>query len=841
LKLPQLLSSVLLTGSVPVLMATPAIADVVQVTGVRLEDTPQGLEVIVETAEGTAPQVFTTSYGETFIADLINTQLRLPDDQPFRQENPAEGIASVTVTQRNPNSIRVTVRGTTALPRVEVMPSAAGLLFSLTAETPTAQTPPETPDVPPDVDMEPGEEPEPPPPMAEPTDEIELVVTAEPDTGYRVPDATTATRTETPLRDIPQSIQVVPEEVIEDQQVIRLNEALRNVSGVTLGNTRANDTETFTVRGFEDATVLRDGIRQFTFGGTQETANVERVEVLKGPASIVFGSAEPGGLINVVTKKPLPQPFYEVEASVGSYGFIEPSIDISGPLTPDKSLLYRLNTLYRRSDGFREFDQEFERFFIAPVVTWFISDRTELTVELEYLDNKQPYDRGLVAIGDEVADIPFDRIFNEPDDFVETDELKTGYRLEHGLNDNWTLRNIFWYSNTDLFLRAAELGGVDEERGVVSRSTRDFDIYEEAYDIQTNVVGEFATGSVEHELLVGFDFRRSFQDLDLQQAFAPPLAPPPISIFDPVYGFSLPDSEDIPQLFDGRSQLQQWGFYLQDLISLTDNFKVLLSGRYDIADQEATIRSTDFFDRSSPTQSDDAFSPRVGIVYQPTEQLSLYASFSRSFQPNDITFGGDLPEPERGTQYEIGAKAEFLNGRLSTTLALYDLSKTNVSVPDPDNPGFSIALGEQQNQGIELDIVGKILPGWNIIASYSHIDAEVTEGFFGIPEGGKPPNIAENTASLWTTYQIQQGNFQGLGFGFGLFFVGERFGDFGNTFKFDDYLRTDAAIFYRRDNWSASVNFKNLFDVDYIESGIGRVQIKPGEPFTVIGSVSVQF
>jgi iron complex outermembrane receptor protein len=695
---------------------------------------------------------------------------------------------------------------------------------------------PEMPVVEPEQEAEPSA-----PSVPEEQEEIELVVTAEQEEDYQVDRATTATRTDTPLRDIPQSIQVVPEQVIEDQRAIRLNEALRNVSGVTLGNTRGNDTETFSVRGFEDATILRDGIRQFTFGGLQETANLERVEVLKGPASILYGSAEPGGLINLVTKEPLSEPFFQVEAFVGNRDFIEPRLDISGPLNSDRTLLYRLNTLYRRSDSFRDFDQELERFFIAPVVTWLISDRTELTVELEYLDNILPYDRGIVAIGDEVADIPFDRIFHEPDDFIETEEFKAGYQFEHRFNDNWTLRNIFRYSNTDLFLRAAELGGVDEGRLVVTRSTRVFDIFEEAYDVQANLVGEFATGSVEHELLVGFDFRHSSQDLDLKQAFSSPLAPPPISIFDPVFGFSLPDSEDVPQLFDGESQLEQWGFYLQDLISLTDNFKVLLSGRYDIADQEATIRPTDFFDGSSPSQSDDAFSPRVGIVYQPTEQLSLYASFSRSFQPNDITFGGNLPEPERGTQYEIGAKAEFLDGRLSATLALYDLTKTNVSVSDPDNPGFSIALGEQQNQGIELDIIGEILPVWNIIASYSHIDAEVTEGFFGIPEGGKPPNVAENTASFWTTYEIQRGNLQGLGFGFGLFFVGERFGDFDNSFEFDDYLRTDAAIFYRRNNWSAALNFKNLFDIDYIESGIGRAQIKPGEPFTVIGSISVQF
>lgn len=785
---------------------------------VNSTDTGLGIELDIPSI----PQTFETSYGETLIIDLINT--RLQEGTRLFQENPAPGIASVEVTQQYTNTVRVKIVGETELPTAEI--TNRGESLAITAKT--GETVAEEPPI--EMESEGREE-----------EEIELIVTAERANEYYVPEASTATRTDTPLRDIPQAIQVVPEEVIEDQRAIRLNEVLRNVSGVTAGNTRANDTETFTVRGFPDATILRDGIRQFTFGGLQETANLERVEVLKGPASVIYGATEPGGVINVQTKKPLSDPFYEFEGIVGSYGFLEPRVDISGPLNADGTLLYRLNTLYRESDDFRDFDRNQERFFVAPVLAWSIGDQTNLTLELEVLENIQPYDRGLVAIGNGVADIPFDRIFHEPDDFLETDELRTGYQLEHEFNENWQFRNIFRYTNIDQFLRAAELESVNEDLGVVNRSTREFDIDEEAYDFQGNLIGEFETGTVKHELLLGFDFRRSSQDLDLKQAFAPPFAPPPISIFDPVYGFSLPSSEDIPVLFDGQSQLQQWGFYVQDLVSLSDNFKVLLSGRYDIADQDAVIRATDFFNASSPTQSDDAFSPRVGLVYQPTEQLSVYASFSRSFQPNDITFGGNLPEPERGTQYEIGAKAELLDGRLSATLALYDLTKTNVSVADPNNPGFSIALGEQENQGIELDIVGEILPGWNVIASYSHIDAEVTEGFSGIPAGGKPANVAENTASFWTTYEIGRGNLQGLGFGIGWFFVGERFGDFGNTFTLDDYVRTDAAIFYRRNNWNAALNFKNLFDIEYIESSIGRLQINPGEPFTVVGSLSVEF
>ncbi|MEM7796712.1 MAG: TonB-dependent receptor plug domain-containing protein, partial [Cyanobacteria bacterium P01_C01_bin.118] len=230
---------------------------------------------------------------------------------------------------------------------------------------------------------------------------LRIVVTGEEGSRYVAPSATTGTRTDTPLRDIPQSIQVIPRKVLEDQQVIRLEDALRNVSGVTPSGNDPRGPR-FNLRGFNDATILRDGFR---LSGTnsnlvpQDLSNIEQIEVLKGPAAIVFGAVEPGGAINLVTKQPLSEPFYEVGLRVGNRGLIEPSVDISGPLTEDGRVLYRLNALYRNEDSFRDFDPDVERFFIAPVVSWAISDRTDLTVDFEYIDQQNPGDFGIAAIG----------------------------------------------------------------------------------------------------------------------------------------------------------------------------------------------------------------------------------------------------------------------------------------------------------------------------------------------------------------------------------------------------------------------------------------------------------
>jgi len=278
---------------------------------------------------------------------------------------------------------------------------------------------------------------------------------------------------------------------------------------------------------------------------------------------------------------------------------------------------------------------------------------------------------------------------------------------------------------------------------------------------------------------------------------------------------------------------------LQDQISFSDNLKLLLGGRFDSFDQ----RSIDLVSNTTFNQERQRFSPRIGLVYQPSEQISLYASYSQSFNPDifSISADGSPLEPTTGSQYEVGIKGEFFDGRLSTTLAAYEITKENVATTDPDNTDFSIAVGEVRSRGIELDVVGEIADGWNIIASYAYTDAEITEdNFFSV--GNRLTNVPENSASLWTTYEIQSGGLQGLGFGAGLFFVGDRQGDLDNSFQLPSYVRTDTAIYYRRDNWRAALNFQNLFNIDYIKSSAGfRESIYPGEPFTVIGSVAVEF
>lgn len=282
---------------------------------------------------------------------------------------------------------------------------------------------------------------------------------------------------------------------------------------------------------------------------------------------------------------------------------------------------------------------------------------------------------------------------------------------------------------------------------------------------------------------------------------------------------------------------------MQNQIDITPELKVLAGVRFDYVDQFRTEQNVGE-PRQEFEQTDEAFTPRVGIVYQPIEPLSLYASYTTSFSPAfaaNLNPDGSSFEPEEGRQFEVGVKAD-LSDQLSLTLAAFDIRRQNVSTPDPDDPLFSVQTGEVASRGIELNLNGEILPGWNITAAYTYLDAFVSEDNTDI-EGNRLVNVPENQFSLWTTYEIQQGNLEGLGAGLGFFFVDERAGDSANTFTLPSYFRTDAALFYKRDNWRAQLNFENLFDIEYFTSTSygSSLYVNPGAPFGVSASFAVNF
>jgi iron complex outermembrane recepter protein len=784
----------------------------VQVIRVRLERSDTTLEIVLETAEGKPLSVDASRFrteGNSLVAEISNAVLVLPGGQAFVADNPTADIATVGVGQLDINTIQVRVTGNTALPRSEVTLKAGDLAYSLN----------------------PGEE----------EAETEIVVTAEQTTGrYQVPNSSVGTKIDTPLRDIPQSIQIVPQAVLRDQQINRLDDALRNVPGVA-PDFNSGPYLTYRIRGFEalNNNLLRNGLVDAGAGEIVELSSVERVEVLKGPASVLFGLGNPGGSINIITKQPLQVPLYAISATIGNYDSYRAALDFSAPLNDSKSILYRLNASYRSSDSFIDFYNS-KHFNISPVVRIAIGEKTKLTIEGDYIQTSDsgftpflPVNlNGSRPILPDKQGLPRHRNVGEPTDEIDTSLIRAGYRLEHTFNENWLLQNSFAFNFRDYFDKRTFPGSLDADNRTLSRSYREFDFQSISYGLSTSIVGKFSTGSLKHQLLVGVDFNSyenkvpSFIQFDAA----------PIDIFNPIYRQTVGAIT-----FSGSNTTitNSLGIYLQDKVDITDQIKVLAGIRFDAFYQT----SKDFFAGTESDKSDSSFSPRFGIVYQPIPAVSLYASYISSFTPADgvFLFGGSLAtdfKPERGRQFEMGVKADF-SDRASATLAFYDLTRTNVVVQD--ELFVSRQTGKQRSQGIELNFTGEVSPGWNFIAGYAYTDARVTEDENNLLRDNQLPNTPNHAFNLWTTYEIQKGTLKGLGFGLGLFYAGYRLGALENNYDLPSYLRTDAAIFYKRDKFRVGLNFKNLFDIEYFENGSSATRVNYGQPFTVQGSISWEF
>jgi iron complex outermembrane receptor protein len=405
--------------------------------------------------------------------------------------------------------------------------------------------------------------------------------------------------------------------------------------------------------------------------------------------------------------------------------------------------------------------------------------------------------------------------------------------LDHRFSENLQLRSIFAVQSSLSNDTYVNLDDLEPDGRTLPRSysgSLDGRLTED-FSWQTDLISTFNTGSVSHQLLLGLELSRNNTVYGTVRGDFPSQ-----DIFDPVYG--LRPTNIIEPSYQENTRINTTGIYLQDQITLLPNLRLLIGGRYDFVDRSSIAESLG--DLSTSEFSDSAFSPRVGLVYQPIEPISLYASYSQSFNPNNATTANDEPlEPSRGTQYEIGAKFELFDGRLFATLAAYEITKTNIPTVDPDNTDFSIAAGEATSRGIEFDISGEILPSWNIIASAFLNDAFISEDNDPTLDGNQLTNAPETGASLWTTYEIQSGDLEELGFGAGIFYVGDRFANQSDLFRLPSYVRTDAAIYYRRDNWRAALNFRNLFDIEYYNTN-GFI-VFPQAPFTVLGTVSVTF
>ncbi|MFQ4136840.1 TonB-dependent siderophore receptor [Nodosilinea sp. PGN35] len=779
-----------------------------QITGVRVEGEGEGLRLVLD-ANGALAEPTTSVVGNALVAEIANAVLALPEGESFEQFGPAEGIALVSVTSEPGNRVRVAITGSDGPPAVAVNAGAGGLVLGIA----------------PGVALASGE-----------NDVIRLGVTGAGDEGYNPTRTSTATRTDTPLRYVPQSVQVIPRAVIEDRGVTELDRALETAGSVVSAGGRGTSVfgPGFLIRGFPiRGAIFRDGISTFSLAPLS-TNDVEQVEILRGPASVLFGQGEPGGILNLVSKQPLGEPFYSVGATVGSFSTFGGNTDLTGPLTEDGSVRYRLNLSYENVGSFRDF-VDGERLLVSPTLTWDIGPDTSINFFSQYARDRETIDEGIPFTADGPVDVPRSRFVGEDFGEFSQDQFTLGYRLNHDLNEDWSLRHATQYLQYSPRRFWPAYDFFDETTGDIDRTEYFAGGNYRRLFTNAEAVGRFSTGSVNHQVLVGVEYRNVLEQPEFQ--FSNFYTP--INVFNPVYT-GIPYAIE-PEFFRDDT-ISTWGFYAQDQIEVLPNLKFLAGIRYDVASQFRTTQ--DLGDpREDFTQTDSAFSPRLGVVYQPIEPVSLYASYTRSFSPSfgaSLNADGSNFDPETGQQFEVGAKVD-ISDRLSLNLALFDLRRQNVRTPDLTNPRLSVQTGEVTSRGIELNLGGEILPGWNITSSYTFLDATVTRDNRPAVQGNRVANAPDNQFSLWSTYEIQEGDLQGLGFGLGLFYLSDRAGDLRNTFTLPSYFRTDAALFYRRDNWRAQLNVENLFNINYFTASDEFQFANPGAPFTVTARVAVEF
>ena len=701
------------------------------------------------------------------------------------------------------------------------------------------------------------------------------------------------TKTATALKDVPQSIGYVTKELVLDQGAITVNDVVKNISGVSQ-YTAYND---FSIRGFRslgnlNSGNLLNGMRGLTPLWRQSSlANIERVEVIKGPASALFGNAAPGGVINRVTKKPLDVARRSVTLTAGSFNTSNVYADFTGPLNEKKSLLYRLNLGYENTDGFRDL-QGLTTFIVAPSFTYILSDRTQLNADLTYNNNMGNPDRGLSLPGKgDIFSVPYYSSLGAASDYLSENTLNLSFALSHQLAKGLLFNSTYLYSNYvdrgeehTTQHRYQKLGdGTDDPTRVEMRFDRRYR-HITANNFNNYLTWDVATGALKHKLLLGYDYFNTSiapgltslsasgyllkngtvadgfdvakKDLYLLDAKGNPRPNVPSFDLNSTVGNRLQDVTKYifktgagnPNGQGNAIRTYSNGVYLQEQLHW-GRLQTLLSARVEWFTD--VTRDTKGIEKKT-TQT--AFIPRVGLVYELTPSTNVYASWIRGFEPQSVTSQSD-PEvggpfdPMKSELWEVGAKGEYLNKRLSVTTSLFRIRKNNSLYPAgvEGKPRLMVAIGEEVSRGVEFDVSGRILPYWSIMASYTYNRAEITKAAPGTTDlNVQRPSTPRHAANLWTKFIIPSGALRNLGVGLGINGVTSREGQVGRRkpdqlVTYPGYTLLNLALYYKVRDIQLQLNWNNVLDKRYYIGGMDRFRSFPGAPSNINLTATYRF
>jgi iron complex outermembrane receptor protein len=653
--------------------------------------------------------------------------------------------------------------------------------------------------------------------------------------GYVAKSSSTASKSGASLIETPQSVSVITRDQIEAQNAQTLGEALNYTPGV-LGQPYGADPrfDSPIIRGFDGRQAqFLNGLRMMRTAGAPgvEIYGLERVEVLRGPASVMYGQGNPGGMINMISKRPRFEQFGEVGAQVGSYDSYGAFFDIGGPVAEDADWAYRLTGMARNA-GVQTDNLENDRYFFAPALTWQPDEDTRLTILTSVQHDNPSTPSGLPPqFTIDATDYRLPRDFSVGDEsFDESDRTLTnlGYELEHRLNETWTVRQNFRYSNFDWEYRSlgmSSLGLLPDGR-TLRRNATFQDERLNTFNIDNNLQAEFSTGEVDHTLLFGLDYR--YFDNNVRTRF---FQATPLDLLDSVYGGPISlISPTIDTTVD--SDLSQLGLYIQDEIAV-GNWRATLGLRHDWASTSGTSLNGLTGVERSLDQDDEKLTGRAGLSYLFDNGIAPYISYATSFEPvSGADASGNPFEPTQGEQIEAGIKYQPTSWNGFFTAAVYDLRQENVL---RTVAGISSQIGEVHVRGVELEGVVSLAEGLDLRAAYTYTDAEIGEG---VDDGNRVENVPEHAASLWVNYTFKEGTaLDGLGVGGGVRYVGQRYGNSANTYDLDPVTLFDAALTYSKNGYKASLNIQNIADEDFVAS-CGSFGCYYGDGRTIMGKLS---
>lgn len=669
---------------------------------------------------------------------------------------------------------------------------------------------------------------------------------------YQPPATTSIARSSATLQEIPQTINVVAAQVLRDQAPRNLDDALANVSGITQGNTLGSTQDSVMTRGFGDnrnGSIMRDGMP--IVQGRGLNASVDRVEVLKGPASLLYGIQDPGGVVNMVSKQPQVQAYNALTARGSSYGAGKngsgASLDSTGALG-ESGLAYRLVLDHEDEDYWRNFGTHRES-LIAPSLAWY-GDSTTLKFAYEHREFLSPFDRGTAIdpLTNHPLDIPAQRRLDEP--FNHMEGRSDLYRVEadHQLNDNWSAHFGYSWNRETYDASQVRITAIDPAKGTL---TRNMDGTQGALSTDrfttVSLQGQVELAGMQHDLVLGVDdeYRKIYRaDLIRQKSQAPSF-----SYLDPVYGREVAGTTVSAADSAQTDLLRSDSVFLQDSIHLNEQWILVAGGRFQEYDQYAG-KGRPF--KANTDTNGQKWVPRAGLVYRYSDSLSFYGSYTESFKPNSTiaplsgssTVLDGSVAPEEAKSWELGVKLD-LPGLITGNIALFDIKKRNVLVANAEGPvTIYSAAGEVRSRGLEMDLSGQLSERWSLIGSYAYTDAEVTED--PTYQGKKLQNVARNSGSLSAVYDF--GSLIGgdqLRVGAGARYVGERAGNAVNDFDLPGYTVADAFATYdtRLDGQKVKfqLNVKNLFDRTYYTSAASRFFVSMGDSRQVSLSSTLEF